>query len=213
MKRISLPLFAVLVVGVAASGQFFKATYGQSGSRLAGLPILKRSLASVGTGFAMSPEVPKASSRSAAADLYGEVFDAWTNIPSVCKEDFPLTEFQKRQCDGYWRTFLTRIVLAGFPFFVAFLLFQAWAHAVKRNYQRAASRIARRKVFAVGEILGEAQADTYSWALGLRPFQVTTNRQCVVAYLEKHAEAGQIVHLYEAGRWFGRKKLVAVKAA
>jgi hypothetical protein len=198
MKRISLPLFAVLALGVVASGQAFKYTSQQGGQQSW---TKDRSPASVG------------SAPSAASNLYGKVFDAWTNIPSVCKEDFPLTEFQKSQCDGFWRTFLTRVVLAGFPFFVVFILFQAWAHTVKRSYQRAASRIARRKVSAIGEVVTEASVDTYSWALGLRPFRVKTGDQVVVAYLEKHAEPGQTVHLYEAGHWFGQMKHVAVKVA
>jgi hypothetical protein len=194
MKRISLPLFAVLVFGVAVSGQVIRYTYPQ-------MVLKDRSPASVGdSAFTVS-------------NIYGKVFDAWTNIPSVCKEDFPLTEFQKTECDGFWRTFLTRMVVAGFPFFVAFILFQAWAHVVKRSYQRAASRVARRKVTAIGEVITEASFDTYSWALGLRPFRVKTGDQIVTAYLEKHAEPGQTVHLYEAGHWFGRMKHVAVKAA
>jgi hypothetical protein len=190
MKRVSLPLCIVLVLGVIASGQFFKYTTTKTG----------REIASVET-------------RSPAALLYSKVFDDWTNIPSVCKEDFPLTEFQKTQCDSFWRSVLTRGMLAGFPFLIAFILFQSWAHAVKRTYQRAASRVARRKVNAIGEVVGEAKSDTYSWSHGLRPFQVKSGDLVMVAYLEKHAECGQGVHLYEAGRWFGRKKLVAVKAA
>lgn len=190
MKRISLPLCGVLALGVVASGQFFAYTDTKTG----------RELASV-------------ESHSGAEKLYSKVFNDWTNIPAVCKEDFPLTEFQKGQCDSFWRTVLARAMLAGFPFFVVFILFQSWARTVKRTYQRAASRIARRKVSAVGEVIAEAATDAYSWTHGLRPFQVKTGEQLMIAYLEKHAECGQIVHLYEAGRWFGCMKLVAVKTA
>jgi hypothetical protein len=183
MRRISLPLFGILLVGLVVTGELSKSVYLKSSNR---------QIASVNS-------------------FYHSVFSEWTNIPSVCKEDFPLTEFQKTQCDRYWRNFLTSALLATFPILLALTFFLAWKHAVTRTYQRAASKVSRRKVNALGQVVGAAPPDLYSWLHGFRATRVKTGDNEVTAYLENPAEQGASVHLYEAGRWFRRQQLVGVK--
>lgn len=143
--------------------------------------------------------------------FYKKVFADWTNIPSVCKEDFPLTEFQKSQCDLFWRHVLTRALVAVIPFLLTWIFYRLWSRMVKRTYQRAASRVSRRKVSAIGSVLREEPEDAYSWLHGFRAVRVKMGEQEMTAYLETHSAPGDVVHLYEAGRWFTRSQYVGVK--
>ncbi len=80
-----------------------------------------------------------------------------------------------------------------------------------RTYQRAASRVSKRKVAAVGQVIAHAPHDFYSWLHGFKAVRIKTGEKECVAYLEKSCEAGSTVHLYEAGRWFRHEQFVGVK--
>jgi hypothetical protein len=150
--------------------------------------------------------------RLASVDLYHTVASDWTHIPGVCKEDFPLTEFQKSQCDLFWKNVLTRAFFAILPFILTLLFYKLTTHLIGRTYQRAASRVARRRVHAMAEVVGEARLDFYGWLHGFQPIRATIDGENVkIVYLESRAQAGDSLHLYEAGRWFNRNPLVGVK--
>jgi hypothetical protein len=156
--------------------------------------------------------LPKTPSREiASVGLYKNVVSDWSNIPRLCKDDFPLTEFQKNQCDAYWKNVLSRALLALFPFFVTLILFKLWSRTVKRTYQRAASRVSKRKVAAVGQVTAQAPQDIYSWLHGFKAVRIKTGEKELTVYLENTADTGSTVHLYEAGRWFRQEQLVGVK--
>jgi hypothetical protein len=157
-------------------------------------------------------QTPKAPSRTiASVGLYKNVVSDWSNIPKLCKDDFPLTEFQKTECDVYWRSVLSRALIAMIPFFVTLVLYKLWSQAVTRTYQRAASRVSKRKVAAIGQVTAIAPQDFYSWLHGFKAVRIKSGEKEFTVYLEKPAEAGSTVHLYEAGRWFRQEQLVGVK--
>jgi hypothetical protein len=156
--------------------------------------------------------VAKTPSRTiASVGLYENVVSDWSNIPRLCKDDFPLTEFQKTECDHYWRSVLSRALLALIPFLVTIVLYQLWSKTITRTYQRAASRVSKRKVAAIGQITGHAPQDFYSWLHGFKAVRIKSGENEFTVYLEKTAETGSTVHLYEAGRWFRQEQLVGVK--
>jgi hypothetical protein len=182
MKRVSLPLLGVLVLGFLLIGE------------------------------TQSPVPTRAPAREiASVGLYKNVFSDWSNIPKLCKDDFPLTEFQKTECDSYWRNVLSRAILALIPFLVTIALFKIWSQIVTRTYQRAASRVSKRKVAAVGQVTSQAPQDFYSWLHGFKAVRIKSGEKELTVYLETIAETGSILHLYEAGRWFRREQWVGVK--
>jgi hypothetical protein len=185
MKRVSLPLLGVLAVGFLLIGE----TQQIPSSRAKETP--SRTIASVG--------------------LYKNVVSDWSNIPKLCKDDFPLTEFQKTECDSYWREVLSRALLALIPFLVTIFLYRLWSRTITRTYQRAASRVSKRKVAAIGQVTGQAPQDFYSWLHGFKAVRIKSGENELTVYLEKPVETGSTVHLYEAGRWFRQEQMVGVK--
>jgi hypothetical protein len=182
VKRISLPLLGILILGFVLVEQTH------------------------------NPYLPKSPAREiASVGLYKSVVSDWSNIPKLCSEDFPLTEFQKTECDVYWKNVLLRAFLALIPFLVTLVLFKIWSQTVTRTYQRAASRVSKRKVAAVGHVIAHVPQDFYSWLHGFKAVRIKTGEKECIAYLEKSCEAGSTVHLYEAGRWFRQEQFVGVK--
>jgi hypothetical protein len=186
VKRVSLPLLGVLAMGLLLIGEAQKP-------------------------FTAPPATP--SRGIASVGLYKNVVSDWSNIPRICKDDFPLTEFQKTECDSFWRGVLSRAVVAVIPLLLTILLFKLWSETVTRTYQRAASRVSKRKVAAVAQITAQAPQDFYSWIHGFKPVRVKLGEKECTVYLEYAASEGSTVHLYEAGRWFRHEQLVGVKLA
>lgn len=147
-------------------------------------------------------------------DHYTHIRSAWLQIPAVCTQDFPLTQFQTEQCDLYWKVALSRLSLVALPFCVAIISALGLRRRQKDFYTKAIVRVevSTRSTRALGSS-EQASGDLFSWLYSLKPTVLIVEGAKVKAYLSfdtPELKGDEVFEIYEVGRYFGKSRFIAL---
>ena len=148
----------------------------------------------------------------ALQEHYSNVRIAWMQVPAICTQDFPLTQFQTEQCDHFWKAALWRLGLVSAPFVLAASVALWLRRRQKALYAKTLSRLASSAHVsrASTERPGE---DLFSWFYSVKPATAVVEGEKKVVYLSfdtPDLKGEETLAVYELGRYLGKPRWIAL---
>lgn len=144
---------------------------------------------------------------------------AWEQIPAVCKTDFPLTEFQKTQCDFHWQAALIHFSWVSLPWVLMVLGGWVFFRAQNRWYHRVSSMSATTRTLEVQVCRDRPAQDWFGWFHGVgsayvQPVAFTSQgARKLHVYVSPQIQdlrEGDSLQVYEVRTFLGRSGWVAI---
>lgn len=157
-------------------------------------------------------ETDPQASKSPVTTAISKVF----NVPPHCFVGHFDSQFQKAQCDQYWRSFAEAAFYALLPMIIAFLFYFAAFDLMRTLYRNARSRIATGEAMMGGVVTNPpiAPTDFLGWAFCLMTVAVERSdhkqMRVYMAHGSEIPKAGDRMAIFFVGQFFGKKRYVAV---
>lgn len=147
---------------------------------------------------------------------YEVLLNDWKKMPEPCWTGKTVNEVQARQCDEFWKKWLTSAAIGAAPFGSVLLFIYLALDSLGLTYDRARRRIKNRRMLFAGVVTepAHAPADLYAWVYCMQAVTVQLgNGVQIKVYLPLTAprpRPGETLAIFDGGRVFGTKRYLAM---
>lgn len=150
-----------------------------------------------------------------AAIIYtGRVLSYWTNIPYACSGNNAVNDFQKEQCADFWLRVQVGTAILLFPLGAAIFFLFVGLDQLRILYRRCEQLSSKGQASFKGIVPRHIRSgvDVFGWFFCLRIIQLKVGGEYVLVYYPADAPnplPNQTFAVFDAGRRFGRRRLIA----